>query len=73
MKKSLAILLLAGCASWAPTERAGLRRMEYARFVRCIHERGNVCEMESHKRCGDLGLEAGCGTDEYFTSNWGKL
>ena len=70
IRQIIAVLLLTGCASWAPTWQASARRVEASRLRNCVT--GNCqftkqCIRESAERCRARGLESTCGTDEIFT------
>ena len=70
IRQIIAVLLLAGCASWAPTREAGVRRVEASRLRGCVQyncQFTQQCIRESVERCRAQGLEATCGSDEIFT------
>lgn len=71
--KTLLLLLLCGCASWAPTQRAIVSRQaaSVARHCvmgsRCDPTQVRACIEESAAICEEAGFEGSCGTDLIFT------
>ncbi len=73
MRLALALLLLSGCAV---TPDASLRRQAYGRLRSCVGVRlpnhptrfaDAACLRESARWCSAQGMEATCGSDEFWS------